>query len=245
MAQLGGGDEAVAVLVEHLERLEDLASESVSFILRAIIVRNSKSIVPLPSASTSLIMSASSASVGFWPSERITVPSSFVVIVPSPSLSNREKASLNSAICSSVSWSACARSGVRTKAGSRARAGCESRAEAAFVALARRAAAPGGSAWQRGRADRARGFLAPLFWRVPRGAGAALGCPLRGSTPAVGAGGREGWDAPFLLVVLVGQLSFMVSMRRPSAGRFIDVAVAEDGRADLGVPADPSVRRKV
>ena len=87
-----------------------------SFILRAIIVRNSgKSIVPLPSASTSLIMSASSASVGFWPSERITVPSSFVVIVPSPSLSNREKASLNSAICSSVSWSACARSGVRTR----------------------------------------------------------------------------------------------------------------------------------
>ncbi|CAH0369676.1 unnamed protein product [Pelagomonas calceolata] len=83
------------------------SSESVSFILRAIIVRNSgKSIVPLPSASTSLIMSASSASVGFWPSERITVPSSFVVIVPSPSLSNREKASLNSAICSSVSWSA-------------------------------------------------------------------------------------------------------------------------------------------
>ena len=70
----------------------------------------------------SLIMSCNSASVGFWPSERITVPSSFlvetlgaslfkyyikispalVVMVPSPSLSNREKASLNSAICS---WS--------------------------------------------------------------------------------------------------------------------------------------------
>lgn len=36
----------------------------------------------------------------------MTVPNSLVVIVPSPSLSNREKASLNSAICSSVSWSA-------------------------------------------------------------------------------------------------------------------------------------------
>ena len=53
------------------------SSVSVSRILRAIIVRNSgKSIVPLPSASTSLIMSCSSASVGFWPSERMTVPSS-------------------------------------------------------------------------------------------------------------------------------------------------------------------------
>lgn len=36
----------------------------------------------------------------------MTVPSSFVVMVPSPSLSNNENASLNSAICSSVSWSA-------------------------------------------------------------------------------------------------------------------------------------------
>lgn len=36
----------------------------------------------------------------------MTVPSSLVVIVPSPSLSKRENASLNSAICSSVSWSA-------------------------------------------------------------------------------------------------------------------------------------------
>ncbi|CAM9730350.1 unnamed protein product [Ectocarpus sp. 13 AM-2016] len=84
-----------------------LTSESVSFIFRAIMVRNSgKSIVPFPSASTSLIMSASSASVGFCPSERMTVPSSLVVMVPSPSLSKRLKASLNSAICSSVSWSA-------------------------------------------------------------------------------------------------------------------------------------------
>lgn len=49
-----------------------------------------------PSASTSLIMSWSSASVGFCPSERMTVPSSLVVMVPSPSLSNSENASLNS-----------------------------------------------------------------------------------------------------------------------------------------------------
>ena len=79
-----------------------------SFIFLAISERNSgRSIVPLPSASTSPIMSCSSASVGFWPSDLITVPSSFVVIVPSPSLSKREKASLNrvSATCSSVSWS--------------------------------------------------------------------------------------------------------------------------------------------
>lgn len=41
-------------------------------------------------------MSCSSASVGFWPSDLMTVPSSLVVIVPSPSLSNKEKASLNS-----------------------------------------------------------------------------------------------------------------------------------------------------
>lgn len=60
----------------------------------------------VPSASTSLIMSCSSASVGFWPSDLITVPNSLVVMVPSPSLSNSEKASLNSAICSSVNWSA-------------------------------------------------------------------------------------------------------------------------------------------
>ena len=39
----------------------------------------------------SLIMSWSSASVGFWPKDRITVPNSFVVMVPSPSLSNKEK----------------------------------------------------------------------------------------------------------------------------------------------------------
>ena len=55
-----------------------------------------QSVVNLPSASTSLIMSASSASVGFCPSDLITVPSSLVVMVPSPSLSNSENASLNS-----------------------------------------------------------------------------------------------------------------------------------------------------
>jgi len=68
-----------------------------------------------PSASTSLIMSCNSASVGFCPSDLITVPSSLVVIVPSPSLSNSENASLNSAIhifflffdsvsCARLSW---------------------------------------------------------------------------------------------------------------------------------------------
>lgn len=41
-----------------------------------------KSMVPLLSASTSLIMSCNSDSEGFWPSERITVPSSLVVIWP-------------------------------------------------------------------------------------------------------------------------------------------------------------------
>ena len=34
---------------------------------------------------TSLIMSCSSASVGFWPSDRITVPNSLVVTVPATS----------------------------------------------------------------------------------------------------------------------------------------------------------------
>ena len=50
----------------------------------------------LPSESTSLIISCNSASVGFCPNDLITVPSSFDVVVPSPSLSNKEKASLNS-----------------------------------------------------------------------------------------------------------------------------------------------------
>ncbi|KAH3713720.1 hypothetical protein DPMN_073518 [Dreissena polymorpha] len=42
-------------------------------------------------------MACSSVSVGYCPRERITVPSSRVVIVPSASLSNSENASLNSA----------------------------------------------------------------------------------------------------------------------------------------------------
>merc|ERR1719352_784925 len=37
-------------------------------------------------------MSCSSASVGFWPSERITVPSSLVVMVPSPSAQSSSRA---------------------------------------------------------------------------------------------------------------------------------------------------------
>ncbi|GFR83226.1 calmodulin [Elysia marginata] len=41
-------------------------------------------------------MSLSSVSVGFCPSDRSTVPSSFAVILPSPSLSNIWKASRNS-----------------------------------------------------------------------------------------------------------------------------------------------------
>ena len=59
-------------------------------------------------------MSCNSASVGFCPSDRITVPSSLVVIVPSPSLSKRLNASLNSekymrntiiTDCSTLVWS--------------------------------------------------------------------------------------------------------------------------------------------
>lgn len=94
------------------------SSPSDSFIFLAIIPRNSvNSMVPFPSMSTSFIMSCSSPSVGFWPSDRITVPNSticksislqlqskiqlnqkipFVVMVPSESRSNNEKASLNS-----------------------------------------------------------------------------------------------------------------------------------------------------
>eukprot|EP00955_Chlamydomonas_euryale_P096954 365043-Chlamydomonas_euryale.AAC.11 len=44
--------------------------------------------MPLPSSSISLIMSCNSASVGFCPSDLITVPSSRVVMAPLPSLSN-------------------------------------------------------------------------------------------------------------------------------------------------------------
>jgi len=51
----------------------------------------------LPSTSTSLIISCSSLSVGFWPSDLIIVPNSLELIVPSPFLSNRPNASRNSA----------------------------------------------------------------------------------------------------------------------------------------------------
>ena len=46
--------------------------------------------------STSCIMSLSSLSVGVCPRDLITIPSSDVVIVPSPSLSNKPNASRNS-----------------------------------------------------------------------------------------------------------------------------------------------------
>ena len=42
----------------------------------------SKSIAPLWSTSTSLIMSCSSESDGFWPSERMMSPSSLAVMLP-------------------------------------------------------------------------------------------------------------------------------------------------------------------
>ena len=62
-----------------------------------------KSIVPLLSTSTALIISFKSPSVIFYPVKLfITVPSSLVVIDPSPSLSNNAKPSLYSAIYSGV-----------------------------------------------------------------------------------------------------------------------------------------------
>lgn len=83
------------------------SSVSVSFIFLAMRERNSgKSMVPFPSASTSLIISWSSASVGFCPNDLMTVPSYLVVMEPSPFLSKSAKASLNSAICYSFNWSA-------------------------------------------------------------------------------------------------------------------------------------------
>ncbi|ANB13797.1 calmodulin [Sugiyamaella lignohabitans] len=59
------------------------SSESVSFIFRAIMVRNSgKSIVPSLSTSTSWIISDNSLSEGFNAKLLMTVPSSLVVILP-------------------------------------------------------------------------------------------------------------------------------------------------------------------
>lgn len=52
--------------------------------------------IVIPSTSTSLIMSFNSGSVGLQPSDLITVPNSELDIFPSPSLSNKLKASLNS-----------------------------------------------------------------------------------------------------------------------------------------------------
>ena len=83
------------------------SSVSASYIFLCIKTKNSwKSIEPFPSASHSFIISTSSVSVGFCPNDFITVPNSFVEIVPSPSLSKSENASLNSAIYSSVRLSA-------------------------------------------------------------------------------------------------------------------------------------------
>ena len=70
-----------------------------------IIIRNSEnSIVPFPSKSTSCIISCSSEVVGFSPRDVMTVLNSSHVIDPSPSLSKNEKASLHSAIWSSVKF---------------------------------------------------------------------------------------------------------------------------------------------
>ena len=61
-----------------------------------------KSMVPLLSASTSLIMSWSSDSLGFWPSERMTVPSSLVVIWPVRHHRQRGQTRVSSAECGCV-----------------------------------------------------------------------------------------------------------------------------------------------
>jgi hypothetical protein len=55
--------------------------------------------VPLLSASTSLIMSCSSDSDGFWPSDRMTVPSSLVVICPNNHHQHRDSRTYVSASC--------------------------------------------------------------------------------------------------------------------------------------------------
>ena len=77
MSQFGGRNKSVSISIEHFEGFDQLFlgvrilfmnknEELSTFIFLAIRVRNSgKSMVPFPSASTSLIMSCSSASVGF------------------------------------------------------------------------------------------------------------------------------------------------------------------------------------
>ena len=83
MPQLRGEDEAVVIAIEDFERLTDLLLGVGVLHLAAIMVKNlGKTMVPLLLASTPLIMSYTSLSDGFWPSERITVPSSLVVIWP-------------------------------------------------------------------------------------------------------------------------------------------------------------------
>jgi hypothetical protein len=55
--------------------------------------------VPLLSASTSLIMSCNSDSEGFWPSDRITVPSSLVVICPTTCYQHSDMNWSHNAMC--------------------------------------------------------------------------------------------------------------------------------------------------
>jgi hypothetical protein len=57
-----------------------------------LVPTSGKSMVPEPSASTSLIMSWSSAAVGFCPRERRRGARDAVAMVPSRSVSKREKA---------------------------------------------------------------------------------------------------------------------------------------------------------
>ena len=57
---------------------------------------SSKSISPLPSSSISITMVCNSSSEGSIPKDLITVSNSFIVMDPSPSLSNSANASRNS-----------------------------------------------------------------------------------------------------------------------------------------------------
>lgn len=65
--------------------------------------------VPLLSASTSLIMSWSSDSEGFWPRDRMTVPSSLVVICPNHGLERVLKPAM---VCA---WASCVEGGGQKK----------------------------------------------------------------------------------------------------------------------------------
>lgn len=69
MMELRRTDVPSAILIKDSKCLPNFFF-TVAFIFLAIIVRNSgKSMVPLPLASTSLIISCNLASVGFWPSD--------------------------------------------------------------------------------------------------------------------------------------------------------------------------------